>query len=152
MAVPVIIVGYMFIGMGIFFTIILIVPLIHQDLSHGFMNRSRENPGDVLLVGPSGQASGGLLLLGTAAQSDFGEYHRGTFLQASAASGLSSASTMFALLLLGFSFILGLMVLLRLVENMRYWKFSLSWWTLIFPIGISSLNGAYIRCKCKCSH
>lgn len=99
------------------------------------MNRSRENPEDFLLLGPSGQASGGLLLLGTAAQSDFGQYHKGTFLQTSAAPGLDSASTMFALFLLGFSFILGLMVLARLAENIKYWKFSIKWWTLIFPIG-----------------
>ena len=32
-------------------------------------------------------------------------------------------------------FILGLIVLARLAENIKYWKFSIKWWTLIFPVG-----------------
>lgn len=55
---------------------------------------------------------------------DFGKYDRGTFLEASAGRGISAASTVLALLLLGFSFMLGLMV--RFAESMKYWKFSYS--------------------------
>ena len=64
---------------GGFFNIIIVGRFLYQDLTRGFMDRSRENPEDFLLIGPSGQASGGLLLLGTAAQSDFGRYHKGLF-------------------------------------------------------------------------
>jgi len=136
MAVPVIIVGYMFLGIGVFFTIVLHAHYLYHNFTRGFLERTRQTASDVLIIGPLGQASGGFILLGAAAQSNFPEYKRGTFLQASAGSALSAASVMMAFLLLGFSFILALTVFTFLLENIKKWKFSLGWWTLIFPVGI----------------
>lgn len=139
MAVPVIIVGYMFIGIGIFWTIILLAHYLYHDFTNGFMERTRETAADVLTIGPLGQAAGALQLLGTAAQKDFGQYQRGTFLQSMAGSGVAAASMLIALLLLGFSFMLACIVFGYLLENIKNWKFQLNWWTLIFPVGMSSL-------------
>lgn len=135
MAVPVIIVGYMFVGIGVFWTIILQAHYLYHDLTNGFMKRTRETAADILIIGPFGQAAGALQLLGTAAQKDFGQYQRGTFLQSMAGSGVAATSTLIALMLLGFSFMLACIVFCYLLENIRNWKFQLSWWTLIFPVG-----------------
>jgi len=137
MAVPVIIVGYMFIGVGILFTFVLHVHYLYHNFTRGFLDRTRQTASGVLIIGPLGQASGAFILLGSAAQSNFGKYNKGTFLQASAGSALSAASIMMALLLLGFSFVLALTVFTFLLENIKRWKFSIGWWTLIFPVGIS---------------
>lgn len=79
------------------------------------------------------------MALGSAADTfhDFGGYHKGTFLQASAAASLSSACVLIALLLLGFVvFWLGL-VIYALIEG--FTSRGLSWAptanTLVFPLG-----------------
>lgn len=136
MAVPVIIVGYMCLGIGIFWTLVLHAQYLYHDLTNGFMGRTRETTADILTIGPFGQAAGALQLLGTAAQKDFGQYQRGTFLQSMAGSGVAAASTLIALMLLGFSFMLACIVFCYLLENSKNWKFQLTWWTLIFPVGI----------------
>ena len=100
------------------------------------MKRTRESAADILTIGPFGQAAGGLQLLGLAAQKDFGLYQRGTFLQSMAGSGVAATSTLIALMLLGFSFMLACIVFCYLFENIKNWKFQLTWWTLIFPVGI----------------
>ena len=136
MAVPVIIVCYMFLGIGLFFTIVIHAHYLYHNFTRGFLDRTRQTASDVLMIGPLGQAAGGFVLLGAAAQSQFAEYQRGTFLQATAGSALAAASIMMALLLLGFSFVLALTVFTFLLENVRRWKFNIGWWTLIFPVGI----------------
>lgn len=136
MAVPVMIVGYMYVGIGIFCTLVLQAHYLYHDLTNGFMKRTRETAADILTVGPFGQAAGALQLLGMAAQKDFGLYQRGTFLQSMAGSGVAVASTLIALVLLEFSFILACIVFCYLLENVKNWKFQLTWWTLIFPVGI----------------
>ena len=135
MAVPVIITGYLFLGMGVFLTFIILPHFVYHNLTHGFSKASKQSPAEILFIGPPGQAAAGFLGLGLAAQTDFGQYAKGTFLRSSAGMALYSASTLLALLLLGLSFILGLMTLVRLAENVRNWKFSLAWWTLIFRSG-----------------
>ena len=136
MSIPVIIVSYMFLGIGVLFAIVIYPHYLYHNFTRGFLDRTRQTASDILTIGPLGQAAGGFILLGAAAQSQFGDYHRGTFLQGSAGSALAAASVMIALLLLGFSFVLGLIVFTFLVENVRRWRLNIGWWTLIFPVGI----------------
>ena len=82
---------------------------------------------------------------------DFAGYHRGTFLQASAASGVSSASIVFALLLLGHDIFWIICCLFGLLEGAFKWQtsYNLTWWATIFPVGRSSnrliiFSGEYI--------
>ena len=94
-------------------------------------------------VGPFGQTSSALQVLGTAAltKMDFAGYHKGTFLQASAAPGVNSASIVFALLLLGHDFFWIICCLIGVLEGVfrRQIGYNLTWWSTIFPVGKSSL-------------
>ena len=90
-------------------------------------------------VGPFGQTSAALQSLATAAftEMDFAGYQKGTFLQASAASGVSSASIVFALLLLGHDIFWLICCLFGVLEGvyMRQLSYNLTWWATIFPVG-----------------
>lgn len=68
---------------------------------------------------------------------DFAGYQRGTFLQASAASGVSSASIVFALLLLGHDIFWLICCLFGVLEAVykRQLGYNLTWWATIFPVG-----------------
>lgn len=68
---------------------------------------------------------------------DFAGYHKGTFLQASAASGVSSASIVFALLLLGHDIFWLICCLFGVLEGVfrRQLSYNLTWWSTIFPVG-----------------
>lgn len=73
---------------------------------------------------------------------DFADYQKGTFLQASAASGVSSASVVVALLLLGhdlFWFLCGLFGVLEGIFSGQL-GYNLTWWSTIFPVGEESLR------------
>ena len=90
-------------------------------------------------VGPFGQTSAALQSLASAAytQMDFAGYQKGTFLQASAASGVNSASIVFALLLLGHDIFWLMCCLFGVLEGvyMRQLSYNLTWWATIFPVG-----------------
>lgn len=93
-------------------------------------------------AGPFGQAAAALQYLGRAAyvKDFFGNYNHGTFLTASAASSLSSASILLALLIFGFDlFWIALAVFVMLdAAFQRKLTFSLSAWGLIFPAGTAN--------------
>ena len=95
-------------------------------------------------VGPFGQTAAALQSLATAAltKMDFAEYQRGTFLKASAASGVSSASIVFALLLLGHDIFWFICCLFGVLEGVlrRQLSYNLSWWATIFPVGKALLT------------
>lgn len=90
-------------------------------------------------VGPFGQTSAALQTLAAAAltKMDLAGYQKGTFLQASAASGVGSASIVFALLLLGHDIFWLICCILGILEGvyMRQLSYNLSWWSTIFPVG-----------------
>lgn len=95
-------------------------------------------------VGPFGQTSAALQALGAAVltKMDFAGYHRGTFLQASTASSVNSASTVFALLLLGHDYFWLICCLFGVLEGVfrRQLKgYTLIWWATIFPVGKTSV-------------
>ena len=70
---------------------------------------------------------------------DFAGYHRGTFLQESAASIVATASVLFALLLLGHDIFWLCCALAGVLEAAfkRELSYSLRWWATIFPVGKS---------------
>ena len=101
-------------------------------------------------VGPFGQTSAALQILAADALTnmDFAGYHKGTFLQASAASGVSSASILFALLLLGHDIFWIICCIFGILEGAfrRQLSYNLTWWGTIFPVGkafIPPLNIAF---------
>ena len=101
-------------------------------------------------VGPFGQTSAALQALGAAAltKNDFAGYHKGYFLQASAASSVSSASTVFGLLLLGhdiFWLIICLFGILEGVFRRQFKGYTLTWWSTIFPVGEKSMLFEFFR-------
>ena len=72
----------------------------------------------------------------------FADYHKGTFLQASAAPGVSSASIVFALLLLGHDFFWIIICVFGILEGVitRRQSYNLTWWATIFPVGKLSIG------------
>jgi len=70
----------------------------------------------------------------------FGSYNHGTFLTASAASSLSTASIMLALLLFGFDLFWIALAVFAMIDAaiQRKLTFSLTAWGLIFPPGTAN--------------
>lgn len=137
-AVPMIIVGYFLTGLGIFLSLVFYTIFMHRLFTSGWPEPAKL-PGMVMMCGPMGQAATALQSLSSAAMTrmDFANYNRGTFLTASAASGLSAASIMLALLCLGFAYFWFLVVLTAIIENAAKKKltFGMMWWATIFPLG-----------------
>jgi len=138
LAIPIIIFSYFCVGYGALLGLMMYSIFTHRLMSAGFPAPAKL-PGLFVLVGPMGQASAALQLLGTAANSkqDFAHYNSGTFLTGSAASGLDSASVLIALLFLGFDYFWLLVALFAVVEAAikRQLSYSMMWWSTIFPLG-----------------
>lgn len=137
LAVPVVIVAYFLGGLAIWLSIILYGVFFHRLMASGWPEPAKR-PALMMLVGPFGQTSAALQSLATAAftKMDFAGYQKGTFLQASAASGVSSASIVFALLLLGHDIFWIICCLFGVLEGayMRQLSYNLTWWGTIFPV------------------
>lgn len=137
LAIPIIIVAYLLSGLAIWLSIILYGVFFHRLLASGWPEPAKR-PALMLLVGPFGQTSAAMQTLATAAltKMDFAGYHKGTFLQASAASGVSSASIVFALLLLGHDIFWLICCLFGVLEGVfrRQLSYNLTWWSTIFPV------------------
>ncbi|RDW75958.1 hypothetical protein BP5796_06779 [Coleophoma crateriformis] len=145
--VPVIIVGYLLLGQGLFLSLVLYTIFLLRLFTEGFV-AAEKMPSLILLLGPVGQGATALLVLSSAADTAgaFAHYHEGTFLQANAASALAVASTMLSLLLFGFGVFLLCISLLAIAETM--WKRELKWtmtmWSTIFPMGMWTMNTAML--------
>ena len=140
LAVPVIITAYFLVGMAIWLSIILYTIYFHRLLASGWPPGA-QRPSLFILAGPYGQTAGAMLNLGTAAMSKFGAYDKGTFLTLSAASGVTSSSAVFALLLLGLDYFMIVMALYGLLRGAvkRELSYSLLWWGTIFPLGTTTV-------------
>ncbi|CRG90939.1 Sulfite efflux pump SSU1 [Talaromyces islandicus] len=141
--VPIIIVSYLEVGTA--------VPLA-MSMVDVFQSRlfNKAFPGidhvyeDMILCGPFGQGSFALLILGQAAKGGaFAEYHRGTFLTADIAPGLSAASQLAGLLAWGYATFWWSFAALGIIHTfftqpggMRRSKFYMSAWSLVFPMGV----------------
>jgi tellurite resistance protein TehA-like permease len=140
MAVPIIVVGYMCIGYALFLAILHYAFLMHKLVAVGLPPPAKI-PSLVITVGPVGQFATAIQVLSTAANTRgmFASYNQGTWLEAQAASSVSAAATLLALLALGFGFLWICVSWYIVVEAMvkRELPFSLAWWSLIFPMGKS---------------
>ncbi|KAH0332667.1 C4-dicarboxylate transporter/malic acid transport protein, partial [Aureobasidium melanogenum] len=138
LALPVIIVSYMCIGYALFLSILLYAIYLHRLIAVG-PPQPTKIPSLVITVGPLGQFATAIQLLGTAAytRADFADYDRGAFLKASAASAVASSGVLVALLILGFALFWIATAWYILIEAllMRKLSFSLTWWSMIFPMG-----------------
>lgn len=138
MAVPVIIVSYMMVGIGVLLAIIIYTYLLHDLFTEGW-----PAPDQIatmwLFVGPMGQSAAALQILGSAADKygRFEGYAKGTFLTAEAAAALDVASILLALLFTGLGTIWALMAFCAMAE--KAWQGRLKWaptWNcIIFPTG-----------------
>lgn len=140
MAVPIIVTGYMCIGYAFFLALLYYAFIAHKLIAVG-LPPPMKIPSLVITVGPVGQFATAIQTLSSAASTRgmFGSYNQGTWLQSSAASSVSAAAILIALLALGFGFMWITMSWYIVVEALvkRQLPFSLAWWSLIFPMGES---------------
>jgi tellurite resistance protein TehA-like permease len=146
MAVPVIVVAYMAIGYALFLSLLYYAYIAHKLIAVGLPPPAKI-PALVITVGPMGQFATAVQVLSTAASTRglFGGYNQGTWLTAGAASSVSAAAVLLALLALGFGFmwitVAWYIVLEKAVK--KELPFGLTWWSLIFPMGkLVILSGA----------
>ncbi len=118
LAVPVMIISFNWVGVGILTGLILYVYLFHSLLAQGWPSPDQA-PTMFILVGPMGQSAAALQVLGAAATTyhRFGDYNQGTFLTAEAAKGLDAACVLIALLLNGLGILWCLFGIYVMVER-----------------------------------
>jgi tellurite resistance protein TehA-like permease len=138
LAVPIIIVSFMMVGIGIFLSIFLYGYLLHDFFVDGWP--APDNIASVwVFIGPMGQSAAALQILGSAASTygRFAGYNKGTFLTESAATMLDVACVLLALLLSGMGIIWTLISVCAMAE--KVWqgqlKWTLTWNSIIFPTG-----------------
>jgi tellurite resistance protein TehA-like permease len=138
LGVPIIVTGYMCIGYALFLSLLYYAFLLHKLIAVGLPPPAKI-PALVITVGPVGQFATAVQVLSTSANTRgmFSGYAQGTWLQASAASSVSAAATLLALMALGFGFLWITVSWYIVVEALvkRKLPFSLTWWSLIFPMG-----------------
>ncbi len=137
-AVPMIIVGYFLVGLAMFLALTFYTIFMHRLMTAGWPEPAKL-PGVIMLCGPMGQSATALQSLSSAAltRMDFANYNKGTFLTASAASGLSAASILIAMLCLGFAYFWLFVTLTALIENAikKKLSYSMMWWATVFSLG-----------------
>jgi tellurite resistance protein TehA-like permease len=139
MAVPLIVVGYLAIGYALFLSLLYYAYLAHKLIAVGIPIPAKI-PALMIAVGPMGQFATAIQVLSTAANTRglFASYNQGVWLTASAASSVSAAAVLIALLALGFGFMWITVAWYIVVEAAvkKQLPFSLTWWSLIFPMGM----------------
>lgn len=143
LAVPVIIVSYILLGVGLFVALLVFAACTIRFIDSG-LPPPIQYPTLFLLVGPVGQAAGAALSLGTASRMHFGGYGKGTLLQQMGGSTFSSIGVWVALLLLGLAVFFTLFALSAMIEGAinRQHTYSMFWWGTIFPV--ATVNTAWI--------
>lgn len=138
LAIPMMILSFNWVGVGILLGIILYVYLFHSLLSQGWPSPD-QTPTMFILVGPMGQSAAALQLLGMAANTKhrFADYNTGTFLTAEAAQGLDSACILVALLFNGLGVIWLFLGIYAMIERTlkKELRWTPSWNAIIFPNG-----------------
>ncbi|CAK1362301.1 unnamed protein product [Cercospora beticola] len=144
MAGPMLVVGYFAGGVALFMAIILYTIYFHRLLAAGFSPPAKR-PGLVILIGPAGQLATAFQMMGQSAAgyNRFAEYKPtalqpptyGTFWTAQTAQGLQGSGIFFALLILGFGYLMLFLAIVGVVDVFvkRQVKYSLTWWALVFP-------------------
>ncbi|KAL1596397.1 hypothetical protein SLS60_009043 [Paraconiothyrium brasiliense] len=138
-AIPIIVLSYMLIGYALFLAVLYYAMYLHRLLTVG-PPQNPKVPALVILIGPCGQFATAIQLLGTAASTrgHFASHDQGTFLTGTAASTLLTTSTLLALMVDGFAFLWITVAWYHVIEALvtRRLSFSLTWWSLIFPMGV----------------
>ena len=142
--VPMIIVGYILIGLSLPTALCLIVIFIARLLNGSWPPRSKA-PLTYVIIGPLGQASYALMILGTSAASpgpgSFGTYNKGRFITENAGQIVEATSILLALMVWGYGtfwIIFALIESIHLglfkgggIKNMGY---NVSMWSPVFPV------------------
>ncbi|KAJ9640862.1 hypothetical protein H2204_003151 [Knufia peltigerae] len=138
LAVPIIIMSFCSVGIGILLGLKLCTYLFHQLLAKGWPAPAN-TPTLFMFVGPMGQSAAALQLLGAAANSRgaFGDYHRGTFLTGTAASVLEVVCVLLALFMSGLGTIWMILAFIGMLDRAfhRELIWSPTWNAIIFPTG-----------------
>lgn len=138
LAVPVIIVSFMMVGLGVLLGSILNTFLFHGLLTQGWP-AATQTTSIFILVGPMGQCAAALQVLGRAASTygNFPGYGEGTFFTAQSAASLATASTLIALMLTGLGIIWMILSVYLMVERAvtKELRWTANWNSIIFPTG-----------------
>lgn len=138
LAVPVMILSFNWVGIGIILGLILYVYLFHALLAQGWPPADA-TPTIFILVGPMGQSAAAIQILGAAATTynRFADYNSGTFITAEAAKGLDSACVLIALFFNGLGVIWFCMGVYAMLERAyaRELRWTPAWNAAIFPNG-----------------
>lgn len=136
LAVPVIILGFNWVGIGFLLGLILYVYLFHSFLSQGWPAPD-QTATVFILVGPMGQSAAGLSILGSAASTyhRFADYNTGVFITGESAKSLASACTLVALMLNGLGIIWLIFACYAMVERAlkKELRWTPAWNAIIFP-------------------
>jgi tellurite resistance protein TehA-like permease len=139
LAIPIIVVSYLCIGYAFFLALLYYAIYAHRLVAVGPPEMAKL-PAMVITIGPLGQFATAIQVVSTAANTRglFGSYNQGTWLTASAASSVSAASELLALMVVGFAFLWVTVAWYLVLEAavMRKLPYSLTWWSLIFPMGM----------------
>jgi tellurite resistance protein TehA-like permease len=146
LAVPVIIFSYILAGAG-FLACLLIYSAYFVRLMNYGPPPAEQTPSMVILVGPSGQSAAAAQALGTAAMKYFGDYNKGTFLQAEAGRICETVGVIFGMMFVGLGLLFMIFALWVLLERAilgeyKAHGYGLIWWSTIFPI--ATVNTAFI--------
>lgn len=136
LAVPVMIVSFNWVGVGILLGLILYVYLFHSLLAQGWP-AAAQTPTMFILVGPMGQSAAALQILGAAATTygRFGDYNKGTFITAESAKAVDAACVLIALLFNGLGVIWCIFGIYAMVERavQKQLPWTPAWNAIIFP-------------------
>jgi tellurite resistance protein TehA-like permease len=137
LAVPVIIVSFMTIGVGLFFATVVYTFILLDIIVQGWPARE-QIPTLFVLVGPMGQTASALLLNGSSASSymNFSQYNRGTFLTATAATTVNTICVLLALFLAGVGVVMLAFALYATFEKglRKGLTWNPQWNATVFPV------------------
>lgn len=138
LAVPVMILSFNWVGIGIILGLILYVYLFHALLAQGWPPADAV-PTMFILVGPMGQSAAALQILGAAATTyhRFADYDVGTFVTADSAVALNAACILIALLFNGLGVIWFFFGVWAMGEKAykKELQWTPAWNAIIFPNG-----------------
>ncbi|KAL6721807.1 hypothetical protein ACLMJK_000912 [Lecanora helva] len=148
--VPLILVGYIVLGIGLPYSFIITAEYITYLLRNGLPPRGQSWM-VWTLAGPLGQAAYACQILGSAAASPghqvFANYDRGTFITASSGQVINAASALAGLVIWGYATFWALFSLIATIHlefctqgGIRNSKYSLSVWSPVFPMGVYALG------------
>ncbi|KAK5219082.1 hypothetical protein LTR72_008264 [Exophiala xenobiotica] len=142
LAVPIIVLSFCAVGIGILLGLFLYTYLFHQLLAKGWPTPPQNTATLFILVGPMGQSAAALQLLGAAANTHgaFRAYNRGHpsfFLSGTAAEVLEVSCVLLALLMVGLAAVWLVLAFIGMLDRAyhRELVWAPTWNAIIFPTG-----------------